>query len=192
MPSKKNKTPILPGKVYHIYNRGNNFEKTFFIRNDYLEFLNSYKKYLGKTVDTYAFALITNHFHFLIRIKENSHPGIFSKQYSKWILHYSNLINYREQRSGSLFLNPFKRVEVNTEEYLKRIIFYIHFNPQKHKLTDNFKDSIFTSYQSYISDHITELKREYIFDIFGSKDEFIEYHQYFHDEIKIKNIMIED
>ena len=192
MPSKKNKTPILPGKVYHIYNRGNNFEKTFFIKNDYREFLNSYKKYLGKIVDTYAYALIPNHFHFLIRIKEDSLTGVFSKQYSKWILHYSNLINYREQRSGSLFLNPFKRVEINTEEYFKRLVFYIHFNPQKHKITDNFKTSLFTSYASYISNQNTELKREYIFDIFGSKNEFIEYHQYFHDEIKIKNIMIED
>ncbi|MBI9039434.1 MAG: hypothetical protein JEY97_14975 [Bacteroidales bacterium] len=62
MPTKKNKTPIIPGKVYHIYNRGNNFEKTFFIKNDYLEFLYSYKKYLTETVDTYAYALIPTSF----------------------------------------------------------------------------------------------------------------------------------
>lgn len=34
MPSKKDKTPIS-GKTYHIFNRGNNYERVFFSDKDY-------------------------------------------------------------------------------------------------------------------------------------------------------------
>lgn len=192
MPSKKIKTRIEPGNVYHIYNRGNNFEKTFFKHSDYKAFLLSLKIYLKEVSDLYAFALLENHFHLLLRVKENSPYGLFSRQYQRWILHYTNNINTRERRSGSLFLNPFRRLPVENENYLKRLIFYIHNNPEKHHEITDFKTSQFTSFPDYLSDHDTIIKRDYIFDIFGSKLEFIEYHQYMHDETLIKQLLIEE
>ena len=43
-----------------------------FIENDnYLFFLSQYDKYLKAYFETLAFCLIPNHFHFLIRVKEN-------------------------------------------------------------------------------------------------------------------------
>ena len=177
MPSKKNRIPVLPGKAYHIYNRGNNYEKVFFNQEDYKTFLNKIKEYLLNYVDVYAYALIDNHFHWAIRVKDK--PFIsFANEYSKFILHYTNKVNFEQKRSGSLFLNPFKRIEIENEEYLKRLVFYIHYNPEKHKLTSNYKLYPFSSYQAFLSNKPSGIDRDYVLNIYGSKDEFREYHQY--------------
>ncbi len=36
MPSKNITEPILPGNYYHIFNRGNNYEKVFYKESDFL------------------------------------------------------------------------------------------------------------------------------------------------------------
>ncbi|SFE93769.1 hypothetical protein SAMN04488541_101085 [Thermoflexibacter ruber] len=35
---------------------------------------------------------------------------------------------------GSLFIPNFKRKKIDTDEYLVRVLHYIHFNPLKHQL----------------------------------------------------------
>ena len=57
------------GSFYHIYNRGNNKEKIFFEEKNYRHFLKLFDKYLSPYVDVYAYCLMPNHFHFLIRVK---------------------------------------------------------------------------------------------------------------------------
>lgn len=59
-----------PGNLYHIYNRGNNKQPIFFERKNYHYFLERFDKYLSNFVDVYAYCLMPNHFHFLIKIKE--------------------------------------------------------------------------------------------------------------------------
>ncbi len=191
MPSKKNRTPIESGKVYHIFNRGNNYERIFFSPEDKAIFLHSFKRYVSEYIDIYAFALLINHFHLAIRIKEDTAPKTFSSQYSKWILHYTNIINGNQNRSGSLFLNPFKRLHINNEEYLKRLIYYIHFNPEKHKECTDFRQSSNSSYNSYVSSKSTSIARNDIYNLYGSKQSFIDYHQISHEENKIRLLLIE-
>ena len=59
------------GKFYHIYNRGINGEKLFHCEENYQHFLKLYSTYIDPIADTYAWVLMPNHFHFLVRIKEN-------------------------------------------------------------------------------------------------------------------------
>ncbi len=54
---------------YHVYNRTNNKEKLFRSTENRNYFLRQYKKYLGPYVDIHAYALMSNHFHFSIRVK---------------------------------------------------------------------------------------------------------------------------
>ena len=192
MPSLKNKQHLLPGNMYHVYNRGNNYERIFLKRSDCTEFLYSYEKYLRKIADLYAFALLANHFHFVIRILDDCQDGDFSKEYSRFINHYTYRINKRDGRSGSLFLNPFKRIHINNEDYLKRLIFYIHYNPEKHGAIENFRNSDFSSYKYYIEYENPIIKKSPILNIFGSKREFIDYHNHLHDERKLEGIKLEE
>ena len=61
---------MQPGCFYHIYNRGNNRQNIFFEERNYLYFLRLFEKYLFNLVDVYAYCLMPNHFHFLIKIKD--------------------------------------------------------------------------------------------------------------------------
>ena len=62
---------------YHIYNRTNNKEALFRSDENREFFLRQYQKYLGPYIDIFAYALMSNHFHFNIRVKDletiNSH-----------------------------------------------------------------------------------------------------------------------
>ena len=58
--------------LYHIYNRGNNGIDIFFENENYNHFLRLYAKYIEPIAETYAWCLLKNHFHLLVRIKEKS------------------------------------------------------------------------------------------------------------------------
>ena len=62
--------PLEEGKFYHIYNQGNNKENIFYSLENYEYFLYKFDGYLSDLVEVYAYCLMPNHFHFLIRIKE--------------------------------------------------------------------------------------------------------------------------
>ena len=62
-------TPLEYGKFYHIYNRGINGCKLFRENGNYEHFLHLYDKYISVVADTFAWVLMSNHFHFLVRIK---------------------------------------------------------------------------------------------------------------------------
>ena len=56
-------------KYYHIYNCGINGCNLFNEAGNYTYFLNLYNKYLSPIADTYAWVLMPNHFHLLVKIK---------------------------------------------------------------------------------------------------------------------------
>ncbi len=62
--------PLLPGKMYHIYNRGN--EKGTLIcynEGNYRYFLRKYAEYMSDYMDTYAYCILPDHYHLAVRIK---------------------------------------------------------------------------------------------------------------------------
>ena len=63
------------GGYYHIYNRGNNGEQLFYTPENHYHFLRLYEKYIDPIADTYAWCLMGNHFHFLVRVKEKDEIG---------------------------------------------------------------------------------------------------------------------
>lgn len=188
MPSKKNRFPILADRYYHIYNRGNNFEDTFKYEKDYYLFLWLLKKYLSSLVEIYAYALLSNHFHILIKTSKELKEGAFGKYYATMMICFTMFINKRESRSGNLFLKPFKRVLIESDDYLKRLLFYIHFNPQKHGLTNHYQNYRFSSFKAFQVDKETLINKEDVFEIFGSKKDFNDYHTYFEELDRLSEI----
>lgn len=76
-----------------------------------------------------------------------------------------------------MFERPFKRIPVDSEAYLMRLIVYIHQNPQKHRFEDNFCDWNYSSYHELITDIPTLLQRNGMMQLFGSREDFIRIHQ---------------
>lgn len=192
---KKYQIELEPGKFYHIYNRGNNSEKIFFNQENYKFFLRRYNEYLSSCVETYAFCLLPNHFHFLIKVKEGNadakkalhlgddnakalHLGdakLFATPataFHRLFTSYSKAINKQQKRHGSLIENPFKRIEIDTREYLINLILYIHTNPQIHGFVNDFRTYSWSSYNDILSNEPTILKRDSVLDWFDEKDNF--------------------
>ena len=62
---------LTEGNYFHIYNHGIDDQDLFRGTDDYNYFLHLYEKYIDPVAETFAWVLMKNHFHLLIRIKEN-------------------------------------------------------------------------------------------------------------------------
>ena len=72
--------PLQYDTFYHIYNRGINGENIFIEERNYVHFLNLCEKYIEPVADVFAYCLLRNHFHVLVRIKtEQETLKVFSK-----------------------------------------------------------------------------------------------------------------
>lgn len=70
---------LEPDAFYHIYNRGVNSENIFSSKENYLFFLKKFTAYVNPVCEVYAYCLMPNHFHFLIRIKSKEEIQSFVK-----------------------------------------------------------------------------------------------------------------
>lgn len=61
--------PLEFGKYYHIYNRGINSENLFKESRNYEYFLTLHTKHIEPIAETFAWCLLKNHFHLLVRVK---------------------------------------------------------------------------------------------------------------------------
>ncbi|MDN3686828.1 transposase [Cyclobacterium jeungdonense] len=163
--------------VYHIYSRAIGNEKLFQIEDNYGYFLEKYDHFLGENVQTLAYCLIPNHFHFLIKINRGVTNDKIVKAFSDFLNSYSKSINKVFERSGALFQRKFKRKKIDNEDYLSRIVIYIHLNPMKHNLTEGPLDWKYSSFRSYLSKKHSKLNREMVLEWFGGLDGFKLAHQ---------------
>ncbi len=60
---------MQPERFYHVYNHANGEENLFRQEENYHYFLKLWTKYIEPIADTFAYCLMPNHFHSLIRIK---------------------------------------------------------------------------------------------------------------------------
>ncbi len=100
-----------------------------------------------------------------------------SKPFSNFFNAYARGVNIATGRTGALFERPFNRIPVTDENYLMRLIVYIHQNPQKHKFVTDFRDWNYSSYHALIGNMPTRLQREKVLQLFGSRADFIRIHQ---------------
>ncbi|MBA3681330.1 MAG: transposase [Bacteroidetes bacterium] len=196
---------LKPDFYYHIYNRGNAKCNIFYTEANYLYFKSKYFKYVSPIVDTYAYCLMPNHFHFLVKIKPEKEifellknenklvpkevsfiefkklgiealNKILSKQFSNFFNGYSQAINIQESRTGSLFQKPYRKKEIDSDEYLKKVILYIHSNPVEHGFVGKINEWPHTSYASIISNSDPLIKGKEVINLFGDIDNFQKTH----------------
>jgi putative transposase len=198
--------PLEKGCYYHIYNRGNNGIDIFFDTESYYYFLKLFDKYITPIADTFAWCLLKNHFHILVYLKLDNEidlskleystvdkPKILepSYQFSHFFNAYTQAINKKFNRTGSLLEKPFERKKILSEKYLKNVIYYIHNNPVQHGFVKNINLYPWSSYGTIISEKTTKLKRDEVINIYGSKSEFTDYHTIKHNINDIDMCFIE-
>lgn len=148
------KTPLITGFTYHVFNQGIDRRTTFTNKREYNRALQTFKFYLynqhitklsyylssgtnqlgllqqvqqhPKLVAILAFCLMPNHFHFVLRQEVD---GGISKFMADFQNSYTKYFNTKHTRKGSLFLNPFRALRVETDEQLLHLIRYVHLNP---------------------------------------------------------------
>ena len=60
---------LQPNSSYHIFNHANGFENIFIEDENYRFFLEKYQQYILPIAETYAYCLLPNHFHLVVRIR---------------------------------------------------------------------------------------------------------------------------
>ena len=177
--------PLETNKHYHIYNRANGNEKIFLNDDNYLFFLSKYKKHIDPICDTFSYCLIPNHFHLLIRFKDdflieqlmnfnnkNDVSTFLSKQFSNFFSSYTQAFNKQQNRKGSLFMKPFKRKEIKDEVYLKKLIHYIHLNPVGAGLCSKPNLWKYSSFNAIVSDKRTNILKSDVINYFDDLENF--------------------
>lgn len=199
------------GGIYHVYNRGVEKRNIFSDDKDYLRFIHDLFEfndknpainlayYVGKQskevgllkidreprkllVELIAFCLMPNHFHLLVRQREENGLTEFMRKIGTG---YTNYFNKKYDRVGGLFQGRFKAVLVNREEYLIHLPFYIHTNPldiiygsstsidwdKKIEFLNNYR---WSSYLDYIGrkNFPSVTSRNFLLEFFGGEEEY--------------------
>ncbi|MBX7243031.1 MAG: hypothetical protein K1X92_14910 [Bacteroidia bacterium] len=201
---KNNEIPLLPETIYHIFNHANGKENLFMNEGNYIFFLKKYQYYIEPIADTFAYCLMPNHLHFMVRIKttinlqeanklfltdkgitpkeiteipETDYPKFTSRVFGNLFSSYTQSFNKQQKRRGSLFIPNFKRKTVDTEAYYRRLIHYIHHNPVHHGFVKNMDEWKFSSYESFMADKNTRIVKDEALKWFGGKESFHEFHE---------------
>lgn len=126
-------------------------------------------------MEIYAFALMPNHFHLLIKQLEEN--GI-NKFVSNFQNSYAKYYNLKNNRDGFLFKNQFKAKWIESDEQFLHTSRYIHLNPVKAFLISFEQLGLYpwTSYSVYAAENPQIfIKTDYIFNMFSSRDKYIEF-----------------
>jgi putative transposase len=158
--SKKRNLVFANDEYYHIYNRGIDRRVTFTNKREYeraLQLLWFYQyaaipirysryneieaqlkmkyreqmKTSGKMVEVVAFSLMPNHFHLLV--KQRQEQGI-ATYIANYVNAYTRYFNTKYKRTGALFQGIFKAAYIESEEQLVHLTRYIHLNPVASRL----------------------------------------------------------
>ena len=190
---------LHPSHYYHLYNHANGSDDLFIEDRNYYFFLEKVNKYLLPFMDIYSYCLMPNHFHFLIRIKDeeiliqllfqnNTSTSMndmqhiefiyrkISKSLSNLFSSYTQSFNKLYHRKGSLFMPNFKTNPVEDDLSFCALTQYIHANPVHHGFVKDIKEWKYSSFNTLCSQKPTKLDREHLINIFGNKQAFLDYH----------------
>jgi len=126
-----------PGTLHHVMARGiegADIFRTDKDRNDFLARLAEQCE--SEALKVYAWALIPNHIHLLVR---TGNRPIFASM-RKILTGYVVRFNRRHQRQGHLFQNRYKSIVCEEDPYLLELTRYIHLNPLRAGIVRTLKE----------------------------------------------------
>ena len=126
-----------PGALHHIICRGIERRKIFRNDTDKYDFISRLSKALTETqTPCYAWALLSNHLHLLLRTGNAPIATIMRKVLTGYVVSF----NRRYRRNGHLFQNRYKSILCQEDNYLLELVRYIHLNPLRAKLVGSIRE----------------------------------------------------
>ena len=197
---------LQPNCSYHIFNHANGFENIFIEDENYRFFLEKYQQYILPIAETYAYCLLPNHFHLVVRIRrrevleevfrnfkstnfskfpnlekvevtDNMIEYYISKQFANLFSCYTQSFNKVNKRRGSLFLKNFRREPIENKAYFLNAVIYTHRNPVHHAFCDRYTDWSYTSFCEIKERNSQMIEVEKLLRMFGDRDSFIDLHE---------------
>lgn len=176
-------------KFYHIYNHAVASENLFITKDDYILFLRKYEKIASPYFNVYSYCLMPNHFHFLIKVKsieeldilglkksDNIH-NFLSQKLGNFFNSYTKSYNIIHNRKGGLFIDSFKRISIDSEMYLRKLIIYIHNNPVNHGFVQKPENWIYSSFKNIFYNSKKKIEYISVIDWFGDKENYLFCHR---------------
>ncbi len=150
--------------IYHTMLRGINRQQIFEDKDDYEKFIEVLKD--CKAVSgfmLYAYCLMGNHIHLLIKPGKEPLEMIFKRIGSRYVYWY----NWKYNRRGHLFQDRYKSEPIDTEEYFLTVLRYIHENPIEAGMTENIYSYDYSSAKEYLNGKSLLVDMEFSIDILG-------------------------
>jgi REP element-mobilizing transposase RayT len=187
---------MLPTEKYHVFNHANGRENIFIEEKNYTFFLEKLRLYVLPVCKLFSYCLMPNHFHLVLEVRSEEElslcwqkPGTtgrfseeeltlkISRSFGNLFSSYTQAFNKVYDRKGSLFIPSMKSEQISDENSFCKVVHYTHANPVHHGFTRKMNEWPHSSYHAYLSEGATKLEREYVLDIFGGKNAFLEYHE---------------
>ena len=120
-------------------------------------------------VEIASYALIPNHYHFILKQLISGGISEFMKRLSGG---YTCFFNTKYNRSGSLFQGPFNAVSVQNSYYLQKLLIYVNYNYEIHNLgkAENWPWSSYLDVVGKRNDSLCNLS--IVKEEFGTVEEF--------------------
>ena len=141
--------------IFHVMMRGINHQNIFEDEEDNYQFINTLDRVrvryddegnaCGRNCCYYAYCLMSNHFHLLIRERDERVGETIKRIASSYVYYY----NRKYGRDGHLFKERFKSEPVNDMAYFTVLLRYIHQNPVKAGIVEKVKDYEYSSWGEY-------------------------------------------
>lgn len=193
--------PFITKEIYHVFNRGIDRCPTFTTKREYARALDTLKYYQFKNppvklskfltmqderkqeimkmminneklVKIYSYCLMPNHFHLLLM--QNTENGI-SKFLSNFQNSYTRYFNTRHDRDGSLLLDQFKGVRIETDEQFMHVSRYIHLNPYTSyvvKKLEDLENYSWSSLPEYLYNQERAVEKDFLLSFFKNTKDY--------------------
>ena len=126
-----------PGALHHVIGRGTERTNIFRTDGDREDFLDRLaKQCMDGNLIVYAWSLLSNHFHILIRTGRRPLPRSMKKLLTGYVVNF----NLRHKRTGHLFQNRYKSIICEDDPYLLELTRYIHLNPLRAEMVHTFEE----------------------------------------------------
>jgi len=134
----------LPDMPYHVIQRGNNRDATFYAEQDYQFYLDClYDACSRYKVAVHAYVLMTNHVHLLMTPATEDSISLTMQSLGRRYVQY---VNKQYRRTGTLWESRHKASLVDKENYLLHCCRYIELNPVRAGMVAHPEEYRWSSY----------------------------------------------
>lgn len=202
------KVVLAPGEIYHVFNRGvasspiylnTRAHLRFLDLIDYYRFLNTpfsfsqlmsmpkeerekiligLKRENAIHVEIFAYCLMPNHFHFLLKQITDKGISVFMSNLQNSYVKYFNI---RNERAGPLFQSMFKGVRIENDSQFLHVSRYIHLNPSTAYIVEpeNLEDYSWSSLKAYLNESFNKdnyfVNSEAILNFFKNRKDYLKF-----------------